>query len=148
MGGGDIFEWSLEICEKWYIPADVKDNKNKKRLKIWWLYITNFYKKYLQNLKYNVKSYVLSIWFWLVFYPFWYFLLRTGGGVFLLNEQNLLSMAKVICPQSLNHIAINNDVYNILFDSWPLLQIRLSSPVFQFYVYVDPMFYVKHWQGT
>ena len=43
------------------IPADVKDNKNKKKLKIWWLYLTNFYKKYLQNLKYNVKRYVLSI---------------------------------------------------------------------------------------
>ena len=52
-------------------------------------------------------------------------------------------MIKVICRQSLNHIAINNDVDNILFDSWPLPR-KLSSPIFQFYVYVGPTFYVKH----
>ena len=34
---------------------DVKANKNNKKKKIWWLYLTNFYKKYLQNLKYGVK---------------------------------------------------------------------------------------------
>ena len=39
------------------IPADVKANKNKKKYKIWWLlYLTNFHKKYLQNLKYNVEK--------------------------------------------------------------------------------------------
>ena len=35
------------------IPADVKANKNKK---IWWLYLRDFNKKYLPNLKYNVKK--------------------------------------------------------------------------------------------
>ena len=29
---------------------------------------TDVYKKYLQNLKYNVKGYAFFIWFWLVFY--------------------------------------------------------------------------------
>ena len=42
------------------IPADVKANKNKKKYlmwcKIWWLNLTIFFKKYLQNLKYNVKK--------------------------------------------------------------------------------------------
>ena len=37
------------------ISADVKANKNNNKQKIWWLYLTNFYKRYLQNLKYNVK---------------------------------------------------------------------------------------------
>ena len=41
------------------------------------------------------------IWFWLAVYPSWYCPLRTGGGFFLLNEQNLLSMAKVIFRYSL-----------------------------------------------
>ena len=45
-----------------------------------------------------------------------------------------------------NHIAINNDVGNILFDSRPLLR-KLSPPIFQFYVYVGPLFYAKHLQG-
>ena len=35
------------------MPDDLKANKNKK---IWWLYLTNFYKKYLPNLKCNVKK--------------------------------------------------------------------------------------------
>ena len=35
------------------ICADAKVYKNNK---IWWLCFTNFYKKYFQNLKYNVKS--------------------------------------------------------------------------------------------
>ena len=61
----------------------------------------------------------------------------------MLNGQNLLSVAKVICGQSLNHIEISSEVDNILFDSWLLLR-KLSLPVFQFYVYVGPMFYVKH----
>ena len=61
----------------------------------------------------------------------------------MLNGENLRSMAKVICRQSLNHVAINNDVDNILFDSWPLPR-KLSSPVFQFYVYVGPMFYPSY----
>ena len=39
------------------ISADVKTYKNNKNQKIWWLYLTNFYKKYFQNLKkYNVKT--------------------------------------------------------------------------------------------
>ena len=38
------------------ISADVKANKNKKNQKIWWLYISNVYKKHLRNLKCNVKG--------------------------------------------------------------------------------------------
>ena len=38
------------------ISADVKDNKNKKKQQIWWLYISNVYKKHLRNLKCNVKG--------------------------------------------------------------------------------------------
>ena len=115
------------------ISADVEANKNKKnKKKIWWLYLTNFYKNQLQNLKYNVKKVctyhlilvgILSILMLTVKNS-------TGGGFFWLNEQNLLSVAKVICRQSLNHIAINNDVDNILFVSWPLPR-KLFSPVFQ-----------------
>ena len=55
-----------------------------------------------------------------------------GGGWrgrgFLLNGQTLLSVAKVICRQSINHITINNGVHKILFDSWPLPR-EFSSPV-------------------
>ena len=29
------------------ISADVKPNQNNKKEKVWWLYLTNFYKKYL-----------------------------------------------------------------------------------------------------
>ena len=50
------------------ISADAKANKNK-QYKIWWLYLTNIYKKYLQNLKYNKKGHVFFILFWLVFCP-------------------------------------------------------------------------------
>ena len=49
-------EWSSKISWK-MISANVKDNKTTKNKKIWWLYLTNFYKKYLQNLKYNVKNF-------------------------------------------------------------------------------------------
>ena len=35
------------------ISADVEANKNSKK---WWLYLTNFYKMYVQNLKYNIKG--------------------------------------------------------------------------------------------
>ena len=38
--------------------------------------------------------------FWLVLYPSWYCLLGTEGWIFLLTEQNPLSMMKVICRQS------------------------------------------------
>ena len=38
------------------ISAHVKANKNNKKLKIWWLYLTNFEKMYVQNFKYNIKE--------------------------------------------------------------------------------------------
>ena len=44
----------------------------------------NFFKKYLQNLKYNVKegAFFNFIWFSLAFHPSWYCLLTAGvGGV-------------------------------------------------------------------
>ena len=95
----DNVEWSSKNLWK-MISADVKANKNNNKQKIWWLYLTNFYKRYLQNLKYNVKRVcilrlilfgILSILILSVKYR--------GGG--LLNGQNLLSVAKVICRQSL-----------------------------------------------
>ena len=43
------------------IPPDVTGSKNKKKQIIWWLYLTDFYKKYLQNLKCNVKRHVFFI---------------------------------------------------------------------------------------
>ena len=48
----DIVEWSSKDLWK-MIPADVKAITNKKKWKIWWLYLTNFCEKYLQSLKYN-----------------------------------------------------------------------------------------------
>ena len=38
------------------ISADVKANKNNKKQKIWGLYLTIFYKKYLQNLKWTIPQ--------------------------------------------------------------------------------------------
>ena len=55
-----------------------------------------------------MKRHVFCIWFWWVFYPFWYCPLRTRGvGFFLLNRQNLLSVTKVICQQSLITVLSN-----------------------------------------
>ena len=35
----------------------IENKKRKEKEKNWWLYLINFYKKYLlQNFKYNVKS--------------------------------------------------------------------------------------------
>ena len=49
------------------------------------------------------KGHVFSIWFWLVFYPYWYCPLRTGG-LGLLKRWNLLSVMKVICWHSLTRL--------------------------------------------
>ena len=38
------------------ISADIKASKNNKKQKTWWLYLTNFYKMYVQNLKSNIKG--------------------------------------------------------------------------------------------
>ena len=59
------------------ISADVKANENNKKYKNWWrsicfFLLSNFYKKYLQNLKYNGKRTCMSvffIYFCLVFHP-------------------------------------------------------------------------------
>ena len=69
-------------------------------------YLTNFYKKYLQNLKYNVKRICI---FHLILFDILSILIsilsvknRDGlGGV--LNRQNPLSVTKVICRQSLKN---------------------------------------------
>ena len=77
------------------ISADVKTNKNNKKKKIWWLYLTHFYKTYLQNLK-QILVGILSILILSV---------KNRGKVgFLLNGQNPLSVTKVICRQSLKGI--------------------------------------------
>ena len=102
------------------IPADVKANKNKR---IWWLYLTNFYKKYLQNLKYIVKKVFI---FHLILVGILSILplsiKNRGGwgrgrqvGGFSFNWQNPLSMTKVICWQSLTIILMIFTKY-FLFD--------------------------------
>ena len=62
-------------------------------------YLTNFYKKYLQNLKYNVERECIFHLI-LVGIPSVLILSVRGWGFFA--QQNLLSMMKVICQQSLN----------------------------------------------
>ena len=47
----------------------------------------------------DVKANKNGNWFWLVFFPFWHCLLRIGAGFFA-KGQNLSSMTKVICRQS------------------------------------------------
>ena len=100
------------------VPADVKANKNKR---IWWLYLTNFYKRYLQNLKYIVKKVCI---FHLILVGILSILPlsvknrgRWGarGGGDSLNWQNPLSMTKVICWQSLTIILMIFTKY-FLFD--------------------------------
>ena len=65
------------------ISADVNAKKNIKKSKIQWLYLTNFYKKYLQNLKYNVKRLCILH---LILGGILYCPLRTWGRGFLLKH--------------------------------------------------------------
>ena len=86
------------------MSANVKANMKQQEIKDLVAVSYIFFKKYPQNLKYNVKEGVFFIWFSLAFHPSWYFPLTTGvggaglgvGRVFL-NEKNLLSVTKVIC---------------------------------------------------
>ena len=72
------------------------------------MYLTNFYKKYLQNLKYSVKRACI---FLLILVGILSILILSfknkgdggKGGGDLLNGQNLLSVMKVICRQSLSN---------------------------------------------
>ena len=109
----DIVESSSKNFRK-MVPADVKANKNKR---IWWLYLTNFYKRYLQNLKYIVKKVCI---FHLILVGILSILPlsvknRGRGGGDSLNWQNPLSMTKVICWQSLTIILMIFTKY-FLFD--------------------------------
>ena len=82
------------------ISADEEANKNNQK---WWLYLTNFYKMYVQNLKYNIKGACI---FYLILVDILFILILSvknrgvGGG--LLNGQNPLSVTKVFYRQSLN----------------------------------------------
>ena len=83
------------------ISADEEANKNNKK---WWLYLTNFYKMYVQNLKYNIKGACI---FYLILVDILFILIlsvknRGVGGGGLLNGQNPLSVTKVFYRQSLN----------------------------------------------
>ena len=89
------------------ISADVKSTIKQQEIKdlVAALHLTNFYKKYssyLQNFKYNMKK-VCIFELILVGIPSIFILpvknRGVGGG--LLNKQNLLSVTKVICRQSL-----------------------------------------------
>ena len=77
------------------IKHNVKSNIKQQEIKDLWQHLINFYKKYLQNLKYNVKrAHILNLI--LVGIPSILILSvkQEQGG--LLNGQNLLSMTKVI----------------------------------------------------
>ena len=78
------------------ISADVKVNVKQKEIKKnWWLHL-DFYKKYLQNLKYSIKRSCNFYLILLVFHPACQCSLRTGSEDFyLINKQNLLSVTKV-----------------------------------------------------
>ena len=84
------------------ISADEEANKNNKK---WWLYLTNFYKMYVQNLKYNIKGACI---FYLILVDILFILILSvknrgvGGGGGLLKGQNPLSVTKVFYRQSLN----------------------------------------------
>ena len=64
--------------------------------------VAYFTKKYLQNLKYNIKSGCIG----------WYSIrlgierYEWGSGFFLLYRKNLLSMMKVTCRQSLKSLCM------------------------------------------
>ena len=81
------------------MSADVKANIKQQEIKDLVAYLT---KKYLQNLKYNIKrgcifrTILVGIPFLLVLS-----IKNRGWGFFLLNKQNLLGATKVICRQSL-----------------------------------------------
>ena len=84
-------EWSPKYFWK-MISADVKSYKNNKIWKIWWLYLTNSFKKYLQNLvKYIVKRVCIFHLIWVGILSILIFSIKNRGiGGFLLNKQNLL----------------------------------------------------------
>ena len=93
------------------MSANVKANIKQQEIKDLVTVSYIFFKKYPQNMKYNVKEGVFFIWLLLAFvHPSWYFQLTTGvggvGGVFLLNRKNLLIVTKVICQQSIIYIYI------------------------------------------
>ena len=84
------------------VSADVKANIKQQETKDLVAYLTNFYKTYLQNLKYNVKRGCI---FHLILVGIPSILILpvkdrgVGGGV--LNGQNPSSVTKVICRQAL-----------------------------------------------
>ena len=85
------------------ISAHVK-SKLKQQMKD--LVTANYYKKYLQNFKYNLKRVCI---FHLILVGILILSVKNGDGVGgggggLLNAKNLLSMAKVICQHSLSYI--------------------------------------------
>ena len=81
-----------------------------------------------------LKGHVFFFWLWLVFYySSWYCPLRTGGGeVFLLNRQNLSSIIKVICWQSLKvwekfYMQCNISDSQALFWCFALIILRMAT---------------------
>ena len=90
-------EWSSRNLWK-MMSADVKATI-KQQIKDLVAYFT---KKYLQNLKYNIKSGCIG----------WYSIrlgierYEWGSGFFLLYRKNLLSMMKVTCRQSLKSLCM------------------------------------------
>ena len=65
----------------------------------------NFHKKYLQNLKCNVKqAYIFHLTLLGIASSLILSIKSRGSGGFLLNGQNLFSVTKVTCQQSIKHI--------------------------------------------
>ena len=96
----DNVEWSSKNLWK-MMSAGVKCNTKQIKDLVAVSY-KFFLRSTLKSWEIQCKKVVFFIWFWLVFHPSWYCPLRTGGRG-LLNRQNLLSMTKAICRQSLGH---------------------------------------------
>ena len=96
----DNVEWSSKNLWK-MMSAGVKCNTKQIKDLVAVSY-KFFLRSTLKSWEIQCKKVVFFIWFWLVFHPSWYWTLRAGDGG-LLHRQNLLSVTKVICWQSLGH---------------------------------------------
>ena len=99
------------------------------------LYITNFYKMYVQNLKYNIKGTYFSFGFgwYSVHFDILIFSIKNRrgarGDLILFNGQNPLSEMKVICWQSLT---TNFDTFKCSGENLPNLFHVISKPQVSF----------------
>ena len=77
----DNIQWSSKKFWKMIaISADVKANKNINIKDLVALSILQMFKDVCSKLEMQYNGTCIFIWFWLLFYPFWYCLLRTRRG--------------------------------------------------------------------